>query len=167
MSNLRELINKKLKQYIQENIDNGLIFGNDYSNLLDNIENSGLNWSDPKETLDNRIDYLRGLSGDLTLYRLIFVKDIKDINIENLGHHYVEDVDDFHDDMINYLYQNAKKQNKNIKETDLYLVKVETNIKNIDFSETILTFSEHPNETEITIKDPKEVKIIEVDEYYQ
>ena len=66
---------------------------------------------------------------------------------------------------LNYLYYNAKRENKKIKKSDLWLIKLKTISSNIDFYETILTFSLHPNENEITIKDDKLIKIISIDKF--
>jgi hypothetical protein len=47
------------------------------------------------------------------------------------------------------------------------VVEIETPTSNIDYSETILTYSLHPKEDEITIKDASNVKIISIFEYYE
>ena len=101
----------------------------------------------------------------ITLYRLIFAKTKDDINVDKIGNHFVSDVDDFHDDMLDYLYYNAKRENKKIKKSDLWLIKIETQSNNIDFYETILTFSLHPNEDEITIKNDKLIKILSINKF--
>jgi hypothetical protein len=99
------------------------------------------------------------------LYRLIFAKTKDDINVDKIGNHFVSDVDDFHDAMLDYLYYNAKRENKKIKESDLWIIKIETQSNNIDFYETILTFSLHPNENEITIKNDKLIKILSINKF--
>lgn len=144
--------------------------GLDYDILLDTIENEGdLIYTEPQEVLDNKLDYLIDLKKqkDIILYRVIFTKDKSEINIDNLGLCYVSDLEDFHDDMLNYLYHNAKKVNKKLKETDCYLITIKTDISNIDFKSTLDTFSEHPNENEITLYERHNSIILEIDNYYQ
>jgi hypothetical protein len=160
------MIIKKFKQF---KINESSIFGYDYNELVSNISKSGLVFNDPVETLDSKIEILNGIlndSNEIELYRLIFAKKSSDIDTENIGHHFVMDINDIRDDMIDYLYRNAKKKNKKLKFEDIFLIKCSTNPDNIDFSETILTFSLHPNEDEITIKDPKKLKILEIEKYY-
>jgi len=162
-------IKTTIKEFLNENISDDKIFGHNYSDLLNNISNkdSGLLWIEPKEVLDNKIESLKELQNEqkIVLYRLVFSKNKNDINVDKIGHHFVGDIDDFHDDMINYLYYNAKRENKKIKKSDLWLIKLKTIYSNIDFYETILTFSLHPNENEITIKNDKLIKIISIDKF--
>ncbi len=162
-------IKTTIREFLNENISDDKIFGHDYSDLLNNIskKDSGLLWIEPKELLDNKIESLKELENEqkIVLYRLVFSKNKNDINVDKIGHHFVGDIDDFHDDMINYLYYNAKRENKKIKKSDLWLIKLKTISSNIDFYETILTFSLHPNENEITIKNDKLIKIISIDKF--
>jgi len=162
-------IKTTIRKFLNENISDDKIFGHNYSDLLNNISNkdSGLLWVEPKELLDNKIESLKELENEqkIVLYRLVFSKNKNDINVDKIGHHFVGDIDDFHDDMLNYLYYNAKRENKKIKKSDLWLIKLKTISSNIDFYETILTFSLHPNENEITIKNDKLIKIISIDKF--
>ena len=166
---LRKFIATTIREFLNENISDDKIFGHNYSDLLNNISNkdSGLLWVEPKELLDNKIESLKELENEqkIVLYRLVFSKTKNDINVDKIGHHFVGDIDDFHDDMLNYLYYNAKRENKKIKKSDLWLIKLKTISSNIDFYETILTFSLHPNENEITIMDDKLIKIISIDKF--
>jgi hypothetical protein len=76
-------------------------------------------------------------------------------------------MDDFHEQMLDYLYYNAKRNDPSLNEDDVWVVEIETPTSNIDYSETILTYSLHPKEDEITIKDASNVKIISIFEYYE
>ena len=98
---------------------------------------------------------------------MLFRSTKNKINIKKLGHHYVYDIDDFHEEMLNYLYYNTKRKNPNLDEDDVWVVEIETPTSNIDYSETILTYSLHPKENEITIKDYSGVRIIDIYEYYE
>ena len=114
MKDLRGLIKTTIREFLNENISNETIFGHDYSDLLDNISNkdAGLIWVEPQEVLDSKIESLRELQNEqkIVLYRLIFAKTKDDINVDKIGNHFVIDVDDFHDDMLDYLYYNAKRK---------------------------------------------------------
>jgi hypothetical protein len=152
-------------------INENNIFGHLYDDLLSNIESDYSDaGDDPKELLDFKIEELKELENNnntITLYRLIFTENRNDINIENIGHHYVDSLEDLHEGMIDYLYHNAKKSNPILKEDDLFYIEAETNSSNINYHETIRTFSLHPWENEITIKEPKEVKIVDISKYYE
>ena len=163
--NLQENIRKVLREETDINI-----FGHNYDELLSNISSSesGLSFSDPEESLSSKIEDLKEIQKEnkIKLFRVVFSKSKNKINLKKLGHHYVQYVDDFHEEMLNYLYYNAKKENPKLKEDDVWLVEIETPTSNIDYYETILTYSLHPNEDEITIKDSTKVKIKNVYEYY-
>ena len=164
--NIQEQIRKVLREETDINI-----FGHNYNELLDNItsSDSGLMYTDPEELLKNKIKFLKKIQkkGSIKLFRVVFSKSKKKINIKKLGHHYVYDMDDFHEQMLDYLYYNAKRKDPSLNEDDVWVVEIETPTSNIDYSETILTYSLHPKEDEITIKDASNVKIISIFEYYE
>lgn len=161
---MKDLIRKILIEELDENV-----FGHNYEELLDNISSneSGLMWVEPEELLNSKIKSLKRISknSEIKLYRLVFSKSKKDINTKKIGHHFVEDLEDFHEQMIDYLYYNAKSENSKIKRGDLWVIKVKTPTNNIDYHETILTFSLHPNENEITIMDDKQLEILDIFKY--
>ena len=163
--NLKESIRRILRE--ETDID---IFGHNYNELLDNItsSDSGLMYTDPEELLKHKIKFLKKIQkkGSIKLFRVVFSKSKKKINIKKLGHHYVYDIDDFHEQMLDYLYYNAKRKDPGLNEDDVWVVEIETPTSNIDYSETILTYSLHPKEDEITIKDYSGVKVIDITKYY-
>mgnify|MGYP003607929167 FL=1 len=69
--------------------------------------------------------------------------------------------------MIDYLYYNAKNINNDIEEHDLWLIQIEANTKDVDYYETILTYSLHPNEDEVTLKNTSNIKIINISKYFE
>ena len=164
--NLQERIKKVLRE--ETDID---VFGYNYNELLDNItsSDSGLMYTDPKELLNDKIKFLKKIEkkNSIKLFRVVFSKSKKKINIKKLGHHYVYDIDDFHEQMLDYLYYNAKRKDPSLNNDDVWVVEIETPTNNIDYSETILTYSLHPNEDEITIKDYSGVKVIDISKYYE
>lgn len=141
------------------------IFGHKYADLFSQLE---YEVDHPKQMLDNKINELKKLqkSKTVTLYRVVYIKNTKNLNAEDLGHHYVLDTEDFHEEMLDYLYQNARKINNNIDEQDLYLVEIKTPSDNIDYYETLRTFAAHPFENEITIKDGTNVVVKDVSNFY-
>lgn len=160
------------KFFLNEN--EKLIFGHKYDDLLTNISNkeSGLGHDqieDARESLDYKIEQLYEIQKEsyIQLYRLIFSKKKEDIDLNNIGNHFVSDVSDFHEDMIDYLYYNAKNINNDIEEHDLWLIQIEANTKDVDYYETILTYSLHPNEDEITLKNTSNIKIINISKYFE
>ena len=164
--NLQENIRRILKEETDNNI-----FGHNYNELLDNIKSSdsGLIYTDAEELLNDKIKFLKKIEkkNSIKLFRVVFSKSKKKINIKKLGHHYVYDIDDFHEQMLDYLYYNAKRKDSSLDEDDVWVVEIETPTNNIDYSETILTYSLHPNENEITIKDSGIVKIKDISKYYE
>ena len=164
--NIQEQIRKVLREETDINI-----FGHNYNELLNNItsSDSGLMYTEPEELLKHKIKFLKKIEkkGLIKLFRVVFSKSKKKINIKKLGNHYVYDMDDFHEQMLDYLYYNAKRNDPSLNEDDVWVVEIETPTSNIDYFETILTYSLHPKEDEITIKDASNVKIISIFEYYE
>ena len=101
----------------------------------------------------------------IALYRVVYIKNIEDLDKKKLGNHYVTDTGDFHAQMLDYLYRNAWKADKTLKEDDLYLIEIETPTSNIDYHETIRTNMKHPFESEITILNDKLVKVKKVSKF--
>lgn len=141
------------------------VFGHKYSDLFSQLE---YEVDHPKETLNGKIKELKSLQKKnvITLYRVVYIKDIKDLNSKDLGHHYVLSTEDFHEEMLDYLYQNARKLNKDLDEQDLYLIEIQTPSDNIDYYETMRTFAAHPFESEVTIKDGKNVVVKDISNFY-
>jgi len=146
-----------------KNID---IYGYSWNDLFYIIKDE---LDDPEEQLINIIDNLKEIENYkfITLYRVVYAKNKEDIDESNLGHHFVQDSRDFHEEMLDYLYRNARKENSELEETDLFLVKVKVEPKYIDFKHTIMTNCQHPFESEITVEHPEKCEIIEIDNYYK
>jgi hypothetical protein len=163
---LQESIRRILRE--ETDID---IFGHNYNELLDNItsSDSGLIHTDPEELLKQKIKFLKKIKkkNSIKLFRVVFSKSKNKINIKKLGNHYVYDMDDFHEQMLDYLYYNAKRKDSSLDDDDVWVVEIETPTSNIDYSETILTYSLHPNEDEITIMSSNNIKIINISKYYE
>jgi hypothetical protein len=101
----------------------------------------------------------------ITLYRVIYVTNKNQINKNDLGIHYVKDLGSFHEEMLDWLYLNAKKKSPNLEYDDLWLVTVETRTDNIDYEMTLEYNIDHPYEEEIQLKTSK-VNIKSIEPYY-
>lgn len=141
------------------------IFGHKLSVLLDMIDDQVDN---PKVFIKNKIKELIELQkqSSITLYRVVYIKNPDKLNKTNFGHHYVSDTEDFHEEMLDYLYQNARKIDKTLDEEDLYLIEIETPTSNIDYYETMRTFALHPFENEVTIRNDKQVTFKNITNFY-
>ena len=163
---IREMIDKvkNFKQFVNESKDVD-VFGHKLSVLLDMIDDQV---DEPKIFIKNKINELLQLQkqASITLYRVVYIKNPDKLNKNNFGHHYVSDTEDFHEEMLDYLYQNARKLDKSLEEEDVYLIEVETPTSNIDYYETMRTFALHPFENEITIKNDKQVGFKSITNFY-
>lgn len=141
------------------------IFGHKLSVLLDMIDDQVDN---PKVFIKNKIKELTQLQkqSSITLYRVVYIKNPDKLNKTNFGHHYVSDTEDFHEEMLDYLYRNARKIDKTLDEEDLYLIEIETPTSNIDYYETMRTFALHPFENEVTIRNDKQVSFKNITNFY-
>ncbi len=163
---MRKMIDrvKSFNQYVNESKDAD-VFGHKLSVLLDMIDDQV---DEPKQFIKNKINELLQLQKQtsITLYRVVYIKNPDKLNKTNFGHHYVSDTEDFHEEMLDYLYQNARKLDKSLDEEDVYLIEVETLTSNIDYYETMRTFALHPFENEITIKNDKQVSFKSITNFY-
>jgi hypothetical protein len=111
--NLQESIRRILKEE-----SNKKVFDHNYEDLLDNIssKDTGISWVEPNDLLNDKIKKLKKISkkSEIKLYRLVYSKSKTDIDTKKIGHHFVGDLDDFHEQMIDYLYYNAKKENNHL-----------------------------------------------------
>jgi hypothetical protein len=164
MKDLRKLIATTIREYLNESKDVD-VFGHKLSVLLDMIDNQV---EKPKQFIKYKINELLQLQkqSSITLYRVVYIKNPDKLNKTNFGHHYVSDTEDFHEEMLDYLYQNARKLDKSLEEEDAYLIEVETPTANIDYYETMRTFALHPFENEVTIKNDTQVKLKSITNFY-
>jgi hypothetical protein len=152
------------KQSLNENKQTN-IFGHELEDLLDMIDDQVDN---PRQFIKYKTKELVELKkqSNVALYRVVYIKNQDMLNKNNFGHHYVLDTKDFHEEMLDYLYQNARKIDKNLEEEDAYLIKIETPTSNIDYYETMRTFALHPFEDEITIKNDTQIKLKTITNFY-
>ena len=163
---IRKMIDKvkNFKPFVNESKDVD-VFGHKLSVLLDMIDGQV---DEPEQFIKNKINELLQLQkqASITLYRVVYIKNPDKLDKTNFGHHYVSDTEDFHEEMLDYLYQNARKLDKSLDQEDAYLVEVETSTSNIDYYETMRTFALHPFENEITIENDKQVSLKSITNFY-
>ena len=163
---IRKMIDrvKNFKQFVNESKDVD-VFGHKLSVLLDMIDDQVDN---PKQFIKNKVKELIQLQKQpsITLYRVVYIKNPDKLNKNNFGHHYVSDTEDFHEEMLDYLYQNARKIDRTLDEEDAYLIEVETPTSNIDYYETMRTFALHPFENEVSVKNDTQIKLKSITNFY-
>ena len=106
-----------------------------------------------KTALLNLQDVLKN-NNTLTLYRVLSVNDVSDINTSNLGNHYTLSLDNL-DDVT--LYDIGIDETKK-----LYSVKVTSLIDNINLQETINAHVNYPFEQEVFLDNSDNIKILDI-----
>jgi len=147
-------------------------FGLNYDTLVNSLQDTLAEEEsemDLNQTMKKIISHLQKIQKrpSITLYRLIFVKSQEEINKNNLGLHYVEKVEDFHEHMIDWLFQNAREKNPQLTEDDAFLVTVTTPTINIDYQNTLITNSNHPYEEEIMLLSSQNINIVKIQTFWQ
>jgi len=146
-------------------------FGLKKSELIDDIENSEMDldeYDSTEEVLDRLYKEILKTTKKkkIKLYRIIWVKDEKLINKNKLGHHWVSSLDSFHEEMIDYLYNNSTKNSKFDLEDDCYLITIETPNTNINLEETLIAQCNHPFEEEFYLESQGDIKILKIENFY-
>jgi hypothetical protein len=161
---LKNFIKTTIRELLMEDKDVD-VFGHKLSVLLHMIDDQV---DKPKQVIKNKINELLKIKkqASVALYRVVYIKNPDKLSKTNFGHHYVSDIDVFQEEMLDYLYQNARELDKSLEEEDAYLIEVETPTSNIDYYETMKTFALHPFENEITIKDDKHVSFKNITNFF-
>jgi len=121
--------------------------------------------SDPIELLISEVSRL--FEDDvIELYRIVFASSVESVDTSRPGLHYVASLSDFHEEMIDALYQNAVLDNHNLMETDCYLLRVIVPVALIDVTATILAHAKYPHETEVTLLSDHSILDISVSAFY-
>ena len=87
----------------------------DYDALLGELTDQlgGGTSNDPVEffdfTIGSLIDIKNNKTVDIQLYRLVFARTVEDVDLTNIGYSFVGELDDFHEEMIDYLFTNARQ----------------------------------------------------------
>jgi len=124
----------------------------DYDDIEDRLESFGK---------DDFPYGLNNIPNPLFLYRLLNVDDKKDINLKVLGKHWVGDKDMLEDQ--DFLYSSSiLGGNDPIKKW--FIITVETSPDNLDIEQMLGNRAEYPEEYEFTLKDDKDLKVINIEE---
>jgi hypothetical protein len=154
------------KQFLYEQLTE-----NDFSELkkyaydfIQKISWKPLNISDMKNNVDNFIydDFpygLQNISDPVTLYRILQVNSIDEINKRNLGYHFVGDKNKFSENFFESIGLEKKTPWKK------FIITVRTSLDNINYKKSILTAISYPDEHEYRIKDDSILEIIDIDEF--
>ena len=123
---------------------------------------------DAENFIDHKAGELRQIeeAGSTTVYRVVFAKKEEDIKFDKLGHHFISDVSEFHEGMLSYLWNNARKSDPTLEEGDAWLIEAKAPSDSIDYHETMRTFANFPFESEITVENPEKIEILSVSPYY-
>ena len=98
------------------------------------------------------------MSDGFPLYRILSVNNIDEINQRNLGKSYVGTKKLFNEEFFESIGIQRNKQ--------MFVVTIETDLKNIDLYETINSKMEYPEEYEYSLKNWENLKIINIEEFY-
>lgn len=156
------------------------LFGLDMETLLYYLDYSSLDL-DHLDLRNSKIKYIQKIyskllgmiekGGYVELYRIIWVKDEKDINKDNLGNHWTYDMEVFDNEWnienlwnMNHEYGDEDTDLDYID--DLWLITIQTPISNINFKNTLWTNCRDPYEKEITLYKNEGVKIIDISKFH-
>lgn len=146
----------KFNKFIKESIDeftNKIISQNDYDEALSKLTDNYGDEDTAKERLDWYLEDISNLQiNGGTLYRLVFLNNIKDLRTDDLGEYwtvYKEDISRF--------YHNIYVEDEHMKP---YLITANFEPNSIDVNMSLLQFSDIPDEYEVNItKQPINYKI--------
>lgn len=147
-SNKKSLtINNITKEDIEQLIDE---YGHSAQSTFDEKEDS--------ETLINMILDIKKMENPITLYRVLELEKSSDLDVNNIGKHFV-----LYKWMVDDELINSASIDKN--EFPMYVVSVKTKKENIDLKNTIKTNLEWNTENEITLKNDSDIEVINIQPY--
>lgn len=117
---------------------------------LENHIHSYFDEDDLNEKFDEIIDTLKDLDEEITLHRVVFLKDVSDLNKSNLGEFWVQDESLIEeDDFKEYLQHEC---NGETIEGTGFQIEAIFKKEDVDIEMNIEQYMLNPNEEEITIK---------------
>jgi hypothetical protein len=147
-------------------------FGLNKDELLSLIDDADV-WLEDYD--DDPTEYLNGIYKTISkklkkqtidLYRVVWVKDKKDINTDKLGHHWVSDLADIHEDMLDALFYSLEDDSLYDFEDDLHYIHIQTPTENIDPKKSLYAQCEHPFEQEYYLSNQKGIKVLEIEKWF-
>jgi hypothetical protein len=160
------------EEFLNEGLKEQKYFGLDKEVLLSLIDDADVGLEDfdddPTEYLDRIYNDIKEKLNKKTinLYRVIWAKDKKDINTDKLGHHWVSDLADIHEDLLDALFYGVENDGFFDFEDDLFCIHIQTPTKNIDPKKSLYTQCEYPFEQEYYLMDQKGIKIKKIEKFY-
>lgn len=107
------------------------------------------NDDDAREYIIDRVSQLEGLPERLTLYRVLFLTDIAQLNRLALGHHWVEDIDVLDKQLVEYLKFECMGEEI---EGDPYVIRASFDPKEVDLETTLRQNVINPHEGELFLR---------------
>jgi hypothetical protein len=102
---------------------------------------------------------------NINLYRIIWIKNKEDIDVKNLGLHYVSNLDSY-GDWIEDLYPFHFREDEPDIEDDLWLITISVPTQDLDYKATLVKNIKFPYEYEIQLKTDNNIKVISISKYY-
>lgn len=112
------------------------------------------------EYIEDRISKLRFLDNNLTLYRVLFLTSIDELNVKELGNHWTDDVSVLEDKhFLDYL-----KNECNGEEIpgEPFIIRAEFHKSSINFETTLRQNVINPHEEEYFLQDPRPIAPISI-----
>jgi hypothetical protein len=140
----------------------------DYANRYYRDETGHLPYGDYYEILDRLNNFcttdfpygIKNIPDPVTLYRLLNVDSIDDIDKDKLGKYYVGDKEMFEDEAFldSFFYRYGEDVKK------WFIVTIETSRENLDIQDMLGNRAEYPEEYQVTIRNDRGLKIIDIEE---
>ena len=160
--------------YLSETNNENKLNYNDFSGDVDDLTSEErevleqlLNDTESEFDLDYLIEDINRLKTyeNIFLYRIIWVKNKEDIDVKNLGLHYVSNLDSY-GDWIEDLYPFHNREDEPDIEDDLWLITISVPTQDIDYKATLVKNIKFPYEDEIQLKTDNNIKLIGISKYY-
>lgn len=124
-----------------------------------NLDSEHIDEEDAMEHVRDTLARLRQQPNTMTLYRIVAVDKVEDINKDKVGKHYVLDKWMVCGDLVLSAGVNPEG------EKEVYVLTVEVDKKWIDLKYTILTNYSYMTEKEVSLKDNAKVKILNIEHF--
>lgn len=168
---MKSLIRKILKESVEYNFNNltdedlykiskwGLEGEYEYSGCMDADDPIQCGVEDFKHFLS--IPYpieLGNIPNNPIIYRIIQLKDIKELNKINLGHSWFSNPKQYEKDCFFDMLEHIKPH----RNSNIFIMKGRTNVDNIDIPRTLWERSTQWCENEIVIKDDSKIELLDI-----
>ena len=121
-----------------------------YQDNKDNTEHLYFDEDDFNDHFEEIVTTLNNLSDEIELHRIVFLKDISELNIVDLGSHWVQDISTIQDSSFQKYLQH--ECNGETIEGTPFIISAKFKSSDVDLELNINQFMLNPNEEEITLK---------------